>query len=231
MSLNYTTYVNQLSNLMVVPSTDANFTTFLPGCIDYAEQRIYRELDLLNTRAVDATATFNSGSRNFTVPNSNGTFVVVETLSAISLSSGTRNQLVPATKDFIDAVYPNASFTGTPKFFATITSTYYIIGPAPNANYTAEVIGTIRPNALSSANSSTPITQYCPDLFMAASMVFAFGYQRDFGGESDDPKSGASWEQQYQSLIASAVQEQFRAKFQGSAWTPMAPSPGPPPRV
>lgn len=231
MTLDYTTYVNQLSNLMVIPSTDSNFTTFLPGCIDYAEQRIYRELDLLHTRQTDNTATFTLATRTFTLPTVNGTFIVVEDMNAISNSDGSRHQMVPVTKEFLDAVYPDNSVTGTPQFFAPISDTNYLIGPAPDANYVAEVIGIIRPTALSSVNTSTFLTTYCPDMFVAASMIFATGYQRDYGAQSDDPQGSASWENQYQSLLASASQEQMRAKFQGSAWTPMVPAQGPPPRV
>lgn len=229
MSLDYTTYVSQLSNLMVIPSTDANFQTFLPGCIDYAEQRIYRELDILNSRVVSTTTSLTSGARDYTA-SSSVTYIVLENMNVID-SSGGRHQMVPVTKEFIDAVYPNSTTTGVPQFFAPITSTHYLIGPAPDGAYTAELIGTARPTALSSSNTSTFLTTYCPDLFIAASMVFAFGYQRDFGGETDDPRSGTTWESQYQALMASALQEQMRAKYEGSAWTPMVPVQGPPARV
>lgn len=229
MTLTYTTYVEQLSNLMVIPSTDSNFTTFLPGCIDYAEQRIYRELDFLNTRVVDTSANFDN-SRSFTLSTSNGTFIVVETINAIS--SGSRTPMIPVTKEFLDAVYPNTTTTGTPQYFAPITDQNFIIGPTPSSTtITAEVIGVVRPTALSSTNTTTFITTYCPDLFMAASMVFATGFQRDFGAESDDPKASASWEAQYQALLASAMQEQQRAKFEGAAWTPMVNVPIQPPRA
>lgn len=206
---------------MVIPSTDANFTTFLPGCIDYAEQRIYRDLDILNSRIVDTTGVFLQNQENFTVPTGQGTFIVVEAMNATV--NNVRSQMVPVTKEFIYAVYPSlTAATGVPEYFAPISDTLFLIAPAPDQNYTAEVIGTQRPAALSSGNSSTFLTQYCPDLFMAASLVFAFGYQRDFGGMSDDPKSAASWEDQYSKLLGSAKEEQLRARYEGAAWTPMA---------
>lgn len=231
MSLDYGTYVSQLANLMVITSTDSNFQTFLPGCIDYAEQRIYRELDILNSRHVNTTNSFSTNARIFNIPTDSGTYVVVENINAINSTSAVRYPLIPVTKEFMDAVYPSTAITGVPQYFATVTSTYYLVGPVADAPYQAEVIGTIRPTPLSSTNTFTFLTTYCPDLFMAASMVFAMGYMRDWGGESDDPKSSVSWEQQYQSLMASASQEQLRAKFMGSAWTPMMPAAGPPPRV
>ena len=55
MALDYDSYVAQISNLLVIGSTDANFQTMLPGMISYAENRIYRELDLVANSITDAT--------------------------------------------------------------------------------------------------------------------------------------------------------------------------------
>ena len=228
MSLTYSTYVDQLANLMVIPTTEEKFLIFLPGCIDYAEQRIYRELDFLNTRAVSTTGSFTANARNFSLPAS---FIVVEQMNAIA-SNGNRTPLIPVTKEFLDTVYPSTvGSTTAPAYFAPITSSTFLIGPAPDTTYTAEIIGVQRPTTLSSGNTTTIITDYVPDMFIAASMVFAFGYQRDFGAMSDDPKSAASWEAQYQSLAASAMQEQLRARHEGAAWTPMEQAQVQPPRV
>jgi hypothetical protein len=66
-SINYTTYSSQLANLMVQSQTDPNFVTFLPGCIDYAEQRLYRELDLLVSRINSSATSLSSGNRSVTL--------------------------------------------------------------------------------------------------------------------------------------------------------------------
>ena len=230
MSINYTTYVSQLSNLMVQSSSDPNFQTFLPGCIDYAEQRIYRELDLQVSRIVDATTTVSSGVRNYTLPTDQGTYLVVEQFNIITpagaaSSAGSRVPLTPVTKEYIDFSWPSAvAYTGTPIYYAPINNTTYVLGPSPDAAYTMEVIGTQRPTPLSSANSSTFLTQVLPDVFMAASMIFATAYQRDFGSMSDDPAKSASWESQYKTLFASANIEELRKRFMGPAWQAMSPS-------
>ncbi len=229
--MNYTTFVANLANMMPIGSTDANFITFVPTDIEYAEGRIYRELDLLQTQQTDATTQVSSGNRNFTLPISVGTFITCDSISMITpagtLSSvGTRSQLSYVTPDFIDAVYPTgASFTGLPKFYGMRSNTQVILGPAPDQPYYAEVIGIQRPAALSSANSSTFLTQYVPDLFFAAAMVFASAYMRNFGPQADDPKMSMSWEVQYQTLFKSAEVEQARAKFQSQGWTSEQPSP------
>lgn len=238
MSLDYGTYKDQLANLIVIGSTDANFLTFLPGCIDYAEQRIYRELDLLYTQVTDATTQVSANNRNFILPTASGTFITVDNLNIISpvntlSSNGSRIPLTPVDRSVIDLVYPSGlTSNGVPRFYAMASNTQVILGPPPDGAYYAEVIGIQRPQALSSANSSTILTQYVPDVFMAASCVYAFGFQRDFGGQADDPKASQSWENQYQTLMKSASIEQARAKFEGQGWTSASPSPiATPPRV
>ena len=69
MSYTYATYTAALAELMVMPSTDPNFVAIEPSIIDYAEQRIYRELDLLGTNITDSTATLTASNRNFTLPS------------------------------------------------------------------------------------------------------------------------------------------------------------------
>lgn len=230
MSLTYTTYTAQIANLMVQSTTDPNFITMEPGMIDYAEQRIYRELDLQVSRVVDATTAFQAGSRNFTLPTSIGVFVVVEQINAITpagtaAASGTRSPLIPVTKEFLDSAWPSAATnTGIPQYFAPLNNTTVILGPAPDSAYVAEVIGTQRPAPLSASNPTTFLTLYLPDLFIAASMVFASAYQRDFSAMADDPAKSSAWEMQYQKLFQSANAEELRKRFMSQGWQSMTVS-------
>lgn len=236
--MNYTLYVAQLANFFPIDPGSSNFVTFLPGNIEYAENRVYRELDLLATQITDATAQVSSGNRNFTLPTGVGTYITVESISIITpagtlSSNGNRKALMPVSPEYIDLTHPSGSvFTGTPRFYGRRNNTLVILGPAPDKTYYAEVVGTQRPTVLSSNNSSTILTQYVPDLFMAAALVHAYGYMKDFGGMSDNPQAAVSWEQQYQTLKKSADVEQARAKFQSEGWTSEHPSPvASPPRV
>lgn len=231
MSLNFTTYTSQTCNLLVIGSTDPNYLIMQPGMIDYAEQRIYRELDPLYAQVTDATATVSSGNRNFTPPTGIGSFITIDSLSIItpvgSLSTnGTRVPLMPVSPEVMDTLYPSGqTVTAVPAYYAMRSPTVVLLGPAPDAAYATEVIGIQRPAALSSANSSTFLTQYCPDLMIAASMVYGFGWMRDFGGQSDNPQAAASWEMQYQTLFKSAAMEQARAQWQSDGWTSQPPVP------
>lgn len=236
MSLNYTTYVDQIANIMSVQSTTTQFQTMLPGMIDYAEQRIYRELDLLNTVVRNSTASLTAGSRNFAIPTTaNGPFITIQGINVITPvstqpDSGTRNPLQIVVRDYLDAVWNSSTGSSLPKLFAMIDQFNIIVGPWPNAAYVVEVIGTIRPNPLSSSNTTTFLTTYLPDLFIAASMIFATGYQRDFGSQSDNPAQAVSWENQYEKLFASANGEELRKKFAGPGWTSLSSIANPPVR-
>jgi hypothetical protein len=224
-SLTYSTYINEISKIIATDPSDQNFAAIIPGMIDYAEQRIYRELDLLNTTVRDSSATFTAYNRNFALPTSVGTFVTVQSVNAVTPSgtqpdSGTRNQLVPVSRDYLDAVWNSISGATVPQFFALLDGSNIIVGPWPDSAYVAEVVGTIRPTPLSQSNTSTFLTTNLPDLFVAASMVFVSGYMRNFGSQSDDPRMSASWEDQYTKLAASAEREELRKKFASPpGWT------------
>jgi hypothetical protein len=209
----WSNYVDQVSNLMEIQSTSSNFQTMLPGMIDYAEQRIWREMDPLRQQVGDSATSVSSGVRTVTLSTLSGVFITLDQVNILSSNSSTRYPTTPVSREVMDAIYPSGSnVTGIPQFYAMASDTVALLGPAPDQAYPIEYIGIQRPTPLSSINSSTFLTQYCPELFVAASMVFAFGYMRDFGGQSDNPQAAQSWETQYKTLFPSALQEAMRAK-------------------
>ena len=226
-------YINIMQSLLVVPTTDTTFLKIYNRMIDYAEQRIYRELDLLNTVTRDHSVTLTASSRSVALPT-NPHFITVQKMNIITPSSatnpelGTRNPLTQTTEEYLDNVWPSVAGATVPSHVATITDQTFIVGPWPDATYTIEFIGTVRPAALyaSTAGSNTTfLTLYLPDLFIAASMVFGMGYQRDFGAQSDDPQASQSWESQYTTLAASAQVEEARKRWSAGAWSAMGQAP------
>ena len=237
MSFNYTQYVSDLANWLVIPADDTNYLQAVPRIIDDAEQRLYRELDLLNTVVRDTSAALTPNSRTFNLPTFNGRFVVTENFNFFT-PAGTqtnRKQLVPVSKDFIDAIWGNeaaASSPSYPEYYAMITDQQVIVGPPPDAAYIVEVIGTIRPTPLSSTNATTYLTLYLPDLFFAESMIAGYGYMKDFGAQTDDPQGSASWSSHYKDLWTSANTEEQRKRYASQAWTSKQPAPlATPPRA
>jgi hypothetical protein len=236
MSLTYPTYVGALAELCVVAPDNANFLTAVPLAIDYAEGRISRELDMLSAQVRDSSAAFTGNNRNLTLPTSIGRFQVVDGINAVTPAatepdSGVRVPLTPVSRDVLDMIYPSSSGAGVPSMFAYLSQSdvagqaHIIVGPWPDAAYRVEVIGKVIPPALSQSNSTTFLSTYLPDLFLAGSMVFMCGWMKNWGSQSDDPRSALSWEQQYTTLRESAGTWEARKRFAGASWTPKQPEP------
>lgn len=238
MAFDYATYVATLANMTGYgDGTDPNFVQILPSCINYAENRIYREADFISTVIRD-TGALTPNSRNFTLPSNIGTFNVVRQLNCVTPAStppadGTRNPMTPVSTEVMDLLWPSDQAAGTPSIptmFAMLTQnnvsgqqTDVLVGPAPDAAYNVEVVGTVNPTPLSESNTTTYLTLYLWDLFLAASMVFMTGYQHNFGSQSDDPKAAMSWENTYQLLFKSADLVDSRQRFAAASWTSAQP--------
>lgn len=227
--MDYQTYAATMRTMLAVPLNleDSNFESIIPRMIEYAELRIYRELDFLST-VTATTGLLTANSRNVTMPTG---IIVLNDVNIITPSSttnpdlGTRKPLQRVSLEYINAVYPSVSGATVPAYYALLSDTAVRLAPWPDAAYTAEFIGTTRPDPLSPTNTTTFISENLPDLFVAASMVFGAGYQRDFGAQSDDPKMAQSWENQYQTLKAGCNAEELRKKAEAPGWSPLTPSP------
>ena len=226
-------YVAQIATLAVVSPTDSNYLTILPQMITYAENRIYRDLDFLFTSISNTSYSLTTGSRTITVPTS--VFVVPEQINLITPAgtsnpnSGVRVPLVATTREYLDAVWGDATSPGQPQYFApfmgSATSWNFLVGPYPDASYTVEIVGTYRPDSLSASNLTTFVSLYLPDIMIMASMIYISGYQRNFGRANDDPQMAVTYESQYQALLKSAMGEEYRKKMEGAAWSAMSISP------
>jgi len=162
-----------------------------------------------------------------------GSMTVAGTIDGSSNPSTTTNPdlcaripLLPTTKEFLDAVY-GSSFTanrGQPQYFVPFNETLFYLGPVPDKAYPVEVVGTYRPNSLSSTNPTTFISLYLPDVFIMASMIYISAYQRNFGRANDDPQMAITYESQYQALLKSALVEEARKTFESSGWSSQSPA-------
>lgn len=219
-----TSYINQIATLAVVDPTDSAFVTILPQMIANSELRIYRELDFLFTSISTTAYGLTVGSRIISVPS--GTLVVPEQINVLTPAgttnpnNATRNPLLPTTKEYLDAVWGNATSTGMPLYWVPFDDYTFLVGPYPDQNYTVELVGTYRPDSMSATNQTTFISLYLPDLLIAASMVYISAYQRNFGAANvNDPQMAASWEAYYQTHLKSALEEEARKKFEAAAWS------------
>jgi hypothetical protein len=225
----YTTYVTQLATLAVVDPTDVNFQQNLPSAIDSAELTIMQDLDLLSTVSPLTGFTLTANLRSFTFPITQ--FITLQDVNVITPAGttnpdlGTRNPCFPTSKEELDFSYPSVAGATVPSRFAMVSQNQISFGPWPDQAYSLELVGTVRPASLSAANPNTFIATYLPDLFMAASMIYIAGYQRDFGRQSDDPQMAVSWQSFYDRRKGSAMNEEVRKKFWSNGWTSRSVAP------
>jgi hypothetical protein len=232
--MNYTQIVAALAELTATPSDDEHFVAILPSTFAYADGRIYRDLDMLVANVRDSTLSTVEDNRNFNLPTTAGTFLVIDGINVITPAStapdsGTRTPLIPVSRDFLDLCWPSTSGGTVPQYFAYLSQNTYltgdaaqsqvIFGPWPDDTYRIEVVGKIQPAVLSASNANTYLTDNLPDLYIAACMVYLTGFQQNFGSQADDPKMAQSWENQYLILKESAGTWEARKRWSGASWT------------
>lgn len=230
MSLTYAQYKTQIATMAVVAEDDTNFLIILPQAIEYATLRMCRDIDFLSTVTVNTTLSLSANNRTLTMAD--GLYVTIQEVNIITPvgtsnpTLGTRNPCLPTSKEVLDYLYSSSTNAAVPSMFAMLNQNTIIVGPWPNANYSVELVGTVRPALLSATNTTTAIATYFPDMFVQASMIYLAEYQRNFGdAAASDPQMGTFYESQYQALLPSALTEENRKKWASVGWTSMSPSP------
>ena len=220
MTYTYTTFSAALAAALAVELPDDDFTALLPTVIDDAEQRIYRELDLM-TANVTVPGVLTANSRTFLLPQTAGHVLVVDAINIFS-APGVRFSppVKMVTRDVLDYFWPNEaapSASSVPMLAARANDDSMLLGPAPGADWNCEVICTIRPAPLSVSNPTTFLTQYLSDLFFKCCMADANGViLKNYGAQSTDPQQAVSWETAFQIALASAKSEELRKQYVSS---------------
>jgi len=240
--LTYNGYVTQIATMAVVNTTtvagvvqgvDDAFNAIIPQMLNYAEQRIMRDIDLLSAvTSKDYTLTINANMLSV----SSNDFETVQTIAVNS--AGTVYPMLPVTKEYLQNVYNSSTFTGRPAVFAMYggdastggnTSSIIMMGPTPDDAYSVTITGTVNlPTLYQNATTAlagtatTYISTNLPDMLVMASMIYISAYQRNFGRMSDDPAMAQSYEAQYMSIMKATNVVEQRKKFGASAWSSMS---------
>ena len=128
--------------------------------IQQAEQRIYNTVQFPSLRR-NMTGNIQSGNKYLKAPDD---FLAVYSLAVID-ALGTYEYLLNKDVNFIRQAYPNPTTdVGTPKYYAlfgpaivgsSITDELtFLMGPTPNANYTAELHFYYYPESITTAGTS-----------------------------------------------------------------------------
>jgi hypothetical protein len=224
----WTTFLAALGSALSDDATAGDLAAYVPTIVQNAELRCYRDVDFLATRRYE-TSVFGSAvpvaenaivgaPDDLVVIRSFGYYTPVGT----TYTTGTWVGLIRVDETFVREYWPNRSQTGAPKYYSERNIpgsgiAQVIVAPTPDAAYGIEIGMTVRPAALSALNTTTWLATHAPDLFFAAAMVEATGWQRNYGAQSDDPKMAVSWEGAYQRAKTTAMLEEARRKSEGYA--------------
>ena len=140
-----------------------------------AEQKIYNTVQLPALRK-NQTGTLTSGNKYLTMPTN-----MLYVFSLAIISGSDYIYLLDKDSNFIREAYPNPATTGVPKHYAIFDDTSFIIGPTPNADFSAELHFGYYPESIVTAGTTWLGTNFDSALLNGA-LVEAIRFQK---GEAD----------------------------------------------
>jgi len=164
--------------------TENTFTsTELATFVEQAEQRIYNSIQFPSLRKnMTGTATINN--KYLGCPND---FLAAHSLAVVD-GDGAYEYLLNKDVNFIRQAYPTPTSTGIPKYYAIFgpqsgdaKELTFILGPTPDANYTAELHYYYYPESITTA-SQTWLGDNFDSVLLYGSLVEAYTFMK---GEPD----------------------------------------------
>jgi len=147
MSFTFTTLKQAIQDFS--ENDETTFVNNLSVFIKNTEERILKLVDLDFFRK-NVSGTLTTSNRFLAAPS--------DYLASFSLSitnSNNKEFLLLKDVNFIQEYHPNASTTGTPKYYATFDVDNFIVAPTPDANYSAELHYYYRPQSITATSDGT----------------------------------------------------------------------------
>ena len=129
-------------------TTESTFVATLPTIIQQAEDRILKSVQLPDFR-VNKTGSMTTDNAYLQVPS--------DFLAPYSLAVDNSGYEFLLFKDvnFIRELYPDATATGVPKYYAIFDDNSFIVGPTPNADFSVELHYFYKPESITVSVSGT----------------------------------------------------------------------------
>jgi hypothetical protein len=177
---------NNFPTITLADSSTVSSTTQINRFIQQAEQRIYNSVQFPSLRK-NVTGTITANNKYLSCPND---FLSTYSLAIFS-GAGPYTFLLNKDVNFMREAYPTPTDTGTPKYYAlfgpTVTSSIisnelsFILGPTPDATYSAELHYYYYPDSI-----TTAVTTWLGDNFdtvlLYGALVEAYTFMK---GEAD----------------------------------------------
>jgi hypothetical protein len=172
--MTYAELVAKIRNYTEVSSTvltDAIVNDF----IEDAEFRILRDVDSDNNRKY-VTAALQTNNRFIQTPDNT---LVIRSAQIVD-SDGTaaadnRDFLQWRDTSYMSEFNPKGS-TGVPKYYSWWDKNHIVVAPTPDATYTIQINYILKPDGLSSTNTTTYLSLNFPNGLLYACLVEAYGF-------------------------------------------------------
>jgi|TARA_R100001244_G_scaffold36070_1_gene33086 hypothetical protein len=159
-------------------NTETTFVNDLDTIIKQGEERILKIIRLPVFRK-NVTGTLTDGNTYLSTPSD-----FMDDFSLAVISSSNYIFLLRTDVSFIREAYPNSSTKSTPKHYALFDDTNFIVGPTPDADYTAELHYFYRPNSITAGASdgTTWLSTNASNALLYACLLEGYVYMK---GEPD----------------------------------------------
>lgn len=195
---------NNFPTITIANSSTVSSTDQINRFIEQAEQRIYNSVQFPSLRK-NVTGTITASNKYLSCPND---FLAPYSLAVYS-GSGPFTFLLNKDVNFMREAYPTPTDTGTPKYYAlfgpTIASSVitnelsFILGPTPDATYSAELHYYYYPESITVASSGqTWLGDNFDTVLLYGSLVEAYTFMKG------EPDLVALYRQKYVEALALA---------------------------
>jgi len=158
---------------------ETSFVNNIPLFIRIAEERILKNVQLSLFRK-NATASCTASNKFLACPSD---FLAPFSLS-LAGTDGDKFFIDFKDPSFIQTYTPDATTTGSPRYYAVFDVDNFILAPTPNTTFTAELHYFYRPNSLTAGSGSgtTWLSQNAEMSMLYGSLIEAYIYMK---GEQD----------------------------------------------
>tara|TARA_R110000822_G_scaffold118121_2_gene250773 strand:- start:779 stop:1441 length:663 start_codon:yes stop_codon:yes gene_type:complete len=174
------TYTELLTKIRDYTEVDSNvFTsTIVDGFLSDAEFRILRDVDSDNNRQY-AQADIVNGQRYVNTPLINNQTLVIRSAQITDSTGGADN----SNRSFLEyrdtnyiSEYNSTGVLGLPKYYSYWDENTIVIAPTPDQNYNMQINYILKPDGLSSTNTTTYLSTEFPNGLLYACLVEAYGF-------------------------------------------------------
>lgn len=130
--MNYSSLATAIQDF--IETTETTFVANIPVFVKAVEQRVYNEIQLPALKK-NVTGALTSGNKYLSVPSD---YLSVFSLAVIDVY-GTYHFLLNKDSNFIREAFPYPAVTGIPSHYAIFDVDSLLLGPTPDASYSAEL--------------------------------------------------------------------------------------------